>query len=112
MLVRTNVIITTFVKTVADAKCAVFYVDFYERCSDYIEIGMTVPMTACAMAQVPSTSSEYHSARGYGTSTRYTCTRSSTAAYLSSTYVRCSWGARLQRTYVLDRYAAVLETSG
>ena len=43
---------------------------------------------------------------------RYTCARSSTAAYTSSTYVRCSRAPRLQRTYVLDMYAAVLDLGG
>ena len=47
----------------------------------------------------PSTTAHVATVPVPGTSTRYTCTRSSTAAYISSTYVRCSRA---------DMYAAVL----
>ena len=40
--------------TTCDAKCAVFYVDFYERCTDYINLQST-PAVQTSLANLAST---------------------------------------------------------
>eukprot|EP01047_Picozoa_sp_COSAG01_P058307 COSAG01_NODE_6855_length_3468_cov_11.336302_4_plen_495_part_00 len=50
----TGGVCATGVPTTCDAKCAVFYVDFYDRCRDYINVQNT-PTTQTSLAQLHTT---------------------------------------------------------